>query len=175
MLSASDDRVYAKGSGEEAGTPSTEEYWKWGNATRLAKDGRTIVSGPVATKVRGRGRASELRPGPLDWLGWTDRLLHPHQLYIWGRPGEDWRLGDIEGWSPDVNDAVVLTLESVEDRRVGVANVDPHSGRVLQLELPGHLSWRLDQVDENPDVAAWPIRRWFTDCVTPDWLSVRSP
>jgi len=170
MLSAAEGRVYALGSGKVAGDASVEEYWKWRRAARLSTGGRIVATGPVATRMTMEGRPSETKPGSVTWLGWTDRLLHPEHLYIWGRRGEDWRLREVEGWSTAVDGAVALSIEHVEDGRVGLAHVAPSSGRVLLLDLPGFLHWQLDVVNDAPDVAAWPARRWFRDCVPPDFF-----
>lgn len=100
----------------------------------------------------------------LSRLGWTDRLLRPELLLVWGRSGEDWRLGDVDGWSPGLPGGVVLSLDHVEDERRGEAHVDPHTGRVHLLNLPGFLRWELTHVDDNPDVTSWPAGRWFAGC-----------
>lgn len=161
MLSAEVHRVHAHGAGVEAGTPSSEEYWQHGALARLVTPGRTVTTGPAGSRVAVRGSRVETGPPLRDWLGWTDRLLRPELLAVWGRPGEDWRLGDVEARSRDVPGCVLLSLEHVEDNRRGEAHVDPHTGRVLLLELPGSLRWQLTEVDEDPDVASWPVGRWF--------------
>lgn len=168
MLRADDDRVHAQGSGEEAGQRCAEEYWMWDGAARLSAHYGTVTTGPRATVVQPRGRRGETAAVEKAWLGWTDRLLHPRHLYIWGRSGEDWRLGDVEGWSSEVDMAVALPLEPVEDARIGQAHVVSASGRVVLLDLPGHVCWHLDSVDNAPDVATWPRRRWFQECLPPD-------
>ncbi len=162
MLSARTDRVHARGAGVEAGTPSSEEYWRHGRLARLVTDGSTVTTGPAGSRVAVRGRRVETGPPLRGWLGWTDRLLQPERLHVWGRPGEDWRLGEVVGWSPCAAGCVVVSLDHVEDGRRGEAHVDPHSGRVLLLDLPGVVRWQLTGVDDNPDVASWPQDRWFT-------------
>jgi hypothetical protein len=158
-------RVHARGSGNEAGHAFDEEYWQWGGGSRLSTEGRSITSGPVATVARSRHRAAESWPGPKPWLGWTDRLLEPRHLYVWGRRGEDWRIDDVGGWSPAVEGAVEVRVLHVEDGRAGVLHVVPDLGRVLLLDLPGSLTWAIDEIDDNPDVGSWPLRRWFGDVV----------
>lgn len=161
MLGAEVHRVHARGAGVEAGTSSSEEYWQHGALARLVTTGRTVTTGPAGSRVAVRGRRVETGPPLRGRLGWTDRLLRPELLGVWGRPGEDWRLGDVVDWSPDVPGCVLLSLEHVEDNRRGEAHVDPHTGRVLLLELPGSLRWQLTDVDDDPDVASWPEDRWF--------------
>ncbi len=85
MLSASDDVVHASGAGVEAGVHGSEEYWQWRGASRLATDGRVLTSGPEGTRVRMPHGYAGSTPRPSEWLGWTDRLLHPRHLYVWGR------------------------------------------------------------------------------------------
>ncbi|WP_185995432.1 hypothetical protein [Nocardioides campestrisoli] len=161
MLSASDDVVHASGAGVEAGVHWPEEYWRWRGASRLAADGRVVTSGPEGTRVRMPNGYADSTPRPSDWLGWTDRLLHPRHLYLWGRTGEDWRLGDVIGWSREVEDTVEVSVHHLTDGRVGAAHVHPASGRVMSLSLPGWVTWELTSVDDAPDVGAWPLRRWF--------------
>lgn len=158
-------RVYAKGSGVEAGHEFAEEYWQWGEGSRLSTQGRSITSGPVATVVRSRHQPVESKPGPMAWLGWTDRLLEPRHLYIWGRRGEDWRIDDVVGWSPEVESAVEVRVLHVEDGQAGALHVIPDLGRVMLIELPGSLTWAIDEISDNPDVATWPLQRWFKDVV----------
>jgi len=158
-------RLYAKGSGVEAGHQFAEEYWRWGGASRLATQGRSVTTGPGGTTVRSPHRAAELGPLQKPWLGWTDRLLEPRHLYVWGRGGEDWRIDDVAGWSPAVEGAVEVTVRHVEDGRVGALHLIPDLGRVMRIELPGFLSWAIDEINSNPDVDSWPLRRWFKDVV----------
>lgn len=99
----------------------------------------------------------------MPWLGWTDRLLEPRHLYVWGRRGEDWRIGDVAGWSPTVEGAVEVSVLHVEDGPAGALHVIPDLGRVMLIELPGILTWRIDEIKDNPDVPAGTLRRWFKD------------
>jgi hypothetical protein len=166
MLSADGGgRVHAKGSGTEAGHEHAEEYWRWGGGSRLSTEGRVVTSGPVATVARSRRRSVESKPGPMAWLGWTDRLLEPRNLYVWGRRGEDWRIDDVAGWSPVVKGAVEVRVLHLEDGRAGALHVIPDLGRVMRIELPGFLTWAIDEINDNPDVASWPLRRWFEDVI----------
>lgn len=167
MLSARADRVHARGAGTESGVDSVEEYWRWGHLSRLRKDGHAVASGPAGSTVTVPRRPVETSPASLPWLGWTDRLLRPEQLLVWGRPGEDWRLGEVEGWSDARPGAVLLSLERVDDGRWGAAHVDPGTGRVLLLALPGTLRWELTDVDDDPDVSSSPVERWFAGCREP--------
>lgn len=158
-------RLYARGSGVEDGHQFAEEYWRWGGGSRLSTGGRSVTTGPLATVYRSRHRAAESLPGPTPWLGWTDRLLTPRHLYVWGRPSEDWRIDDVAGWSPAVEDAVEVRVLHVEDGRKGALHVIPAVGWVMLIELPGFLTWAIDEINSNPDVASWPLRRWFKDVV----------
>ena len=158
-------RLYAKGSGIEAGHQFSEEYWRWGGGSRLSTGGRVVTTGPVATILRSRHHAAERRLGPMPWLGWTDRLLEPRHLYVWGRTGEDWRIDDVAGWSPAVKGAVEVRVLHVEDGRAGALHVVPDRGRVMLIELPGSLTWAIDELNDNPDVSSWPLRRWFEEVV----------
>ncbi|GAB4082136.1 hypothetical protein GCU67_19415 [Modestobacter muralis] len=158
-------RVHAKGSGREAGSEFAEEYWRWGGGSRLSTGGRSMTSGPVATVLRPRRGPVESMPGPTPWLGWTDRLLAPRHLHVWGRRGEDWRIDDVARWSPVVEGAVEVRVVHVEDGRVGALHVLPDRGWVMSIELPGSLTWAIDEIDDDPDVARWPLRRWFEDVV----------
>src|SRR4029453_10553159 len=99
MLGARHDRMHARGSGHEGGSPAAEEYWAWGPLSRLKSGSWTMATGPAGSTTTAAGGRSERGPGGRRWLGWTDRLLQPQHLYIWGRPGEDWRLGRVVGWS----------------------------------------------------------------------------
>ncbi|MFQ1004376.1 hypothetical protein [Modestobacter sp. SSW1-42] len=164
MLSSNGDgRLYAKGSGNEAGYEYAEEYWKWSAAARLSSQGQSITSGPIATVARSRRGPVESKHGPKAWLGWTDRLLQPRHLYVWGRRGEDWRIDDVVRWSPEVEGAVEVRVLHVEDARAGALHVIPDLGRVMLIELPMFLTWSIDEIDDNPDVGAWPLQRWFKD------------
>lgn len=165
MLGARADRVHARGSGREARLDHNEELWRWGGCARLATNGRVTSSGPTGSRIEVAGRPTQESSVPIaGWLGWTDRLLMPVNLYIWGRPGEDWRLGDVAGRSTEVEGGVVLRLDHTIDARRGIAHVLPSSGWVVMLDLPGHIRWSIDAVDENPDVGSWPLHRWFGGC-----------
>ena len=139
-------------------------------AARMSWGRRSVTTGSLGTRVQGRDQPTEAGPLYKEWLGWTDRLLHPQHLCIWGRRGEDWRLGDVDGWSSEVEGAVALTLERIEGGHMGVAHVLPASGTVMLLHLPGHVTWQIDRLDDNPNVAKWPSRRWFSSCVPEEWL-----
>lgn len=131
--------------------------------------------GPLLTRSRPRGGRTDSAPtGPKSWLGWTDRLLQPRHLYIWGRRGEDWRLTDRVTPSDEVEGAHRVELEAAGRGASGAAHVQPHTGVVLLLDLPGHVTWRLDEVDEDPDVSSWPMRRWFAGCVPDEVLAARA-
>lgn len=160
-------RLHAKGSGSDAGHQFAEEYWRWGGASRLSTQGRSVTTGPVATVARSRHHPAEIVPGPKPWLGWTDRLLEPRHLYVWGRNGENWRIDDVVGWSPTVEGAVEVRVRHTEDDRCGALHVIPDLGWVILFELPGYITWTIDEIDTNPDVASWPLRRWFKDVLPP--------
>lgn len=152
MLGAKPISVYATSSGTDGGTPGHETLWIRDKYRYLAfADVRAVVCDQGRTREYLRGALEDDAPREADWLGWTDRLLTPRHLYIWGRPGEDWRLSGEVRLSEERPDAVTLPLVPTDGPRgKGSAVVHRETGTVLELKLGGRFEWRLDQWESNP-------------------------
>lgn len=126
-------------------------FWARRHDWRVERsDGLVFVDGPEGSVTRYRSRVLESRQGFRRPAGFhlPDRMLRPAHAYIWGRPGEDWRL------SEDVTDAgagrVRVALVSTEGRDSGGAHVEVEvsTGRMFTLATPS-FTWSLTRLEED--------------------------
>lgn len=122
--------------------PYVVRFWQFqGRSWRLEVDGGPItVIGPDSSVVRMPDGG--LHRGPRKNLGnqLPALLLMPVSAYIWGRPGEDWRLaGDVTALD---GGRVRVGLVHVQDAtRVGHAVVVLRSGHIEELQQDGTRTW----------------------------------
>jgi hypothetical protein len=160
MLGASELAVHAVGRGVTSGQSCVERYWRSGDLHRLERQGDVVhVSRPEVSRTYVNGRLVDEGPKMAGALGWTDSLLHPAQLYVWGRPGEDWRLTTDVKVDGHREDCYLVRVAHQEERDLsGVLSVEFSTGRVKHLELMDE-TWELDVVTE--DTTEWDLDELF--------------
>lgn len=99
----------------------------------------------VQSRTRINGRVES---GPSAGVGRfaAAQLLQPSSALIWGRPGEDWRIGG--GLSEESEGLLRLELRHVDDSvATGYAIVDERTGVIHKLNL-GRTELTLDRLEE---------------------------
>jgi hypothetical protein len=137
MLGA--EHVYADGMVEvlDQDDKRHERFWHMrGGQWRVERDdGLTFISDEAVGSIR-RLPDGTTETGPALGPGFflADTLLRPRFAYIWGRPGEDWRLTDS---ITELGDRRLrIELAAVENRLDSAhAVIDPETGIIHELVI----------------------------------------
>ena len=114
-------------------------------------DGRIVDVNETGSVVRVPGRRVMRGPVMDAQTIFGAPLLMPRHALIWGRPGEDWRLGE----SAVVRDGrVQVDLTPTDDRPyTGYLLADAQTGHVVELAL-GPEVWRLELISRESGPAS---------------------
>lgn len=111
-------------------------------------DGLVHVSTAAGSVTRWRGRV--LDSGPPMNLGGDEvaSLVMPRYAYIWGRPGEDWRLTEQVDETQDGRQRISLAHTSRLDAGEAWIDVDAETGWLWEWRLPWR-RWTLVRADDE--------------------------
>lgn len=140
--------------------PVTREFWadQRGCWRDEGSDGITHITSVQGSATLHEGRVLESSHVRLtSGFHAADKLIRPLNAPIWGRPSDDWRLGDtIDVVTIDGTELAHIDLVETAgaNSRPGYVRVDPSTGRIWDLRTPARrwqLSWIEDYFEPDPN------------------------